>query len=114
MNTSGPLTLIRARVLAAVHQQVLAGDVARVRAAQEGAGRAEFLGRAETAGRIHLGAGGVLLVVALAALGSARLVGAAQAGGTDGDSLMTMRLFHLSIVYLTVVFAAVAVGVFIR
>jgi protoheme IX farnesyltransferase len=30
------------------------------------------------------------------------------------DTLMTMRLFHLSILYLTVVFAAVAVGVFIR
>jgi len=27
---------------------------------------------------------------------------------------MTMRLFHLSILYLTVVFAAVAVGAFIR
>jgi protoheme IX farnesyltransferase len=37
-----------------------------------------------------------------------------QAGETSGDSLMTMRLFHLSILYLTVVFAAVAVGVFIR
>ena len=34
--------------------------------------------------------------------------------GTSGDSLMTMRLFHLSILYLTVVFAAVAAGVFIR
>ena len=32
--------------------------------------------------------------------------------GTDG--LVTMRLFHLSIAYLTVVFAAVAVGAFIR
>jgi protoheme IX farnesyltransferase len=30
------------------------------------------------------------------------------------DTLMTMRLFHLSILYLTVVFAAVAAGVFIR
>jgi heme o synthase len=35
--------------------------------------------------------------------------------GTDNaDSLVTMRLFHLSLVYLTVVFAAVAVGAFIR
>jgi protoheme IX farnesyltransferase len=35
-----------------------------------------------------------------------------DAQGRDG--LVTMRLFHLSIAYLTVVFAAVAVGVFIR
>jgi heme o synthase len=34
------------------------------------------------------------------------------AGGADG--LVTMRLFHLSLVYLTVVFAAVAAGAFIR
>jgi protoheme IX farnesyltransferase len=31
-----------------------------------------------------------------------------------GDGLVTMRLFHLSIAYLTVVFAAVAAGAFIR
>ena len=31
-----------------------------------------------------------------------------EAGG--GDRLVTMRLFHLSLVYLTVVFAAVAAG----
>ena len=35
-------------------------------------------------------------------------------GTQSRDTLMTMRLFHLSILYLTVVFAAVAVGVFIR
>jgi protoheme IX farnesyltransferase len=34
------------------------------------------------------------------------------AGGADG--LVTMRLFHLSLVYLTVVFAGVAAGAFIR
>jgi heme O synthase-like polyprenyltransferase len=34
-----------------------------------------------------------------------------QAGG--GDRLVTMRLFHLSLVYLTVVFAAVAAGALI-
>ena len=39
-----------------------------------------------------------------------RLSRGAQADGTSGDSLMTMRLFHLSILYLTVVFAAVAAG----
>jgi heme o synthase len=35
-------------------------------------------------------------------------------GGDGADGLVTMRLFHLSLVYLTVVFAAVAVGAFIR
>jgi protoheme IX farnesyltransferase len=35
-------------------------------------------------------------------------------GGDGGDGLVTMRLFHLSIAYLTVVFAAVAAGAFIR
>jgi heme o synthase len=35
-------------------------------------------------------------------------------GADNADSLVTMRLFHLSLVYLTVVFAAVAVGAFIR
>jgi heme o synthase len=35
--------------------------------------------------------------------------------GTSGaDELVTMRLFHLSILYLTLVFAAVAIGVFIH
>jgi len=36
----------------------------------------------------------------------------ADAGGANG--LVTMRLFHLSIAYLTVLFAAVAAGTFIR
>jgi heme o synthase len=31
-----------------------------------------------------------------------------------GDALVTMRLFHLSIIYLTLVFAGVAAGAFIR
>src|SRR5947207_13308275 len=75
--------LVRPRILPAVHQQVLAGDVARMRAAQEGAGGAELLRRAEAAGRVHLGAGLELLFVALAALGGARLVGAAQAVGVE-------------------------------
>jgi hypothetical protein len=34
--------------------------------------------------------------------------------GTSGDGLVTMRLFHLSILYLTLVFAGVAAGAFIR
>jgi len=34
----------QARILAAVEQQILAGDVTGVRAAQEGAGRAELIG----------------------------------------------------------------------
>jgi len=32
----------------------------------------------------------------------------------DADKLVTMRLFHLSLVYLTLLFAAVAVGVLVR
>ena len=44
-----------------------------------------------------------------------RLSGGAGTDGTgDGAGLVTMRLFHLSILYLTLVFAAVAAGVFIR
>jgi hypothetical protein len=40
---------------------------------------------------------------------------AGAADGSNGaDGLVTMRLFHLSLVYLTVVFAAVAVGAFIH
>src|SRR5437773_1228434 len=74
---------IRAGILAAVHQQILAGDVAGVHAAQEGAGRAELLRRAEAAGRIELGARLVFLLVALAALGGARFVGAAQPVGVE-------------------------------
>ncbi|HEY6495485.1 MAG TPA: heme o synthase [Trebonia sp.] len=39
----------------------------------------------------------------------------ADADGPDaGDKLVTMRLFHLSILYLTLVFAGVAVGAFIH
>ena len=38
----------------------------------------------------------------------------AQTATSGADELVTMRLFHLSILYLTLVFAAVAVGVFIR
>ena len=37
-----------------------------------------------------------------------------QTDDAGADGLVTMRLFHLSLVYLTVVFAAVAVGAFIR
>jgi len=35
-------------------------------------------------------------------------------GASDGEGLVTMRLFHLSILYLTLVFAGVAAGAFIR
>jgi protoheme IX farnesyltransferase len=38
----------------------------------------------------------------------------ADAEGGSADGLVTMRLFHLSLVYLTVVFAGVAAGAFIR
>jgi len=43
--------------------------------------------------------------------------GGTAAGGTapgGGDGLVTMRLFHLSLIYLTVVFAAVAAGALIH
>jgi protoheme IX farnesyltransferase len=40
--------------------------------------------------------------------------GADLDGPGAGDKLVTMRLFHLSILYLTLVFAGVAVGAFIR
>jgi hypothetical protein len=36
------------------------------------------------------------------------------ADGASGDGLVTMRLFHLSILYLTLVFAGVAAGAFIH
>jgi protoheme IX farnesyltransferase len=39
---------------------------------------------------------------------------AAADGATTGDGLVTMRLFHLSLVYLTLLFAAVAAGAFIH
>jgi heme o synthase len=46
-----------------------------------------------------------------------RLLHLSRGTGTDaanGDGLVTMRLFHLSILYLTLVFAGVAAGAFIR
>ena len=46
-----------------------------------------------------------------------RLLWQSRRTGPDGqgaDTLVTMRLFHLSIVYLTLVFAGVAAGAFIR
>jgi hypothetical protein len=44
-----------------------------------------------------------------------RLSRGADVDGPDaGDKLVTMRLFHLSILYLTLVFAGVAAGAFIH
>jgi protoheme IX farnesyltransferase len=44
-----------------------------------------------------------------------RLSKGAEMDGPDaGDKLVTMRLFHLSIMYLTLVFAGVAIGAFVR
>lgn len=37
-----------------------------------------------------------------------------RARRVDGEQLVTMRLFHLSVLYLTLLFAAVALGAFIR
>jgi len=45
---------------------------------------------------------------------SRRMEAAGAAGGDGADALVTMRLFHLSLIYLTAVFAAVAVGAFIH
>jgi protoheme IX farnesyltransferase len=43
-----------------------------------------------------------------------RLLRLSRSAGSDGDGLVTMRLFHLSILYLTLVFAGVAAGAFIH
>jgi len=44
-----------------------------------------------------------------------RSSGRAGTDGADGaETLATMRLFHLSILYLTLVFAGVAAGAFIH
>jgi protoheme IX farnesyltransferase len=46
--------------------------------------------------------------------GRANATGSPIPGGTGTEGLMTMRLFQLSLVYLTLLFAAVAAGAFIR
>ncbi len=46
--------------------------------------------------------------------GRTAATGDSAAGATAGDGLVTMRLFHLSLVYLTLLFAAVAAGAFVR
>jgi protoheme IX farnesyltransferase len=43
-----------------------------------------------------------------------RLYRAARRDDTDEERLATMRLFHLSLLYLTLLFAAVAAGALIR
>jgi protoheme IX farnesyltransferase len=43
-----------------------------------------------------------------------RLLWQSRRADDGGEKLVTMRLFHLSILYLTVVFAGVAIGAFIR
>jgi heme o synthase len=58
--------------------------------------------------------------VAAALLGAAflyevhRLYRASRQDADGANRLVTMRLFHLSLVYLTLLFAAVAVGALIR
>jgi protoheme IX farnesyltransferase len=58
--------------------------------------------------------------VAAALLGAAflyevhRLYRASRQDSDGGKRLVTMRLFHLSLVYLTLLFAAVAAGALIR
>src|SRR5581483_704302 len=75
--------LQRAGEGAAVEQQVLPGDVAGMRTAQERAGIAELLRRAEAPGRIDLGALGHDLLDRNAALLGFRLAGRAQAIGIE-------------------------------
>jgi protoheme IX farnesyltransferase len=62
--------------------------------------------------------GGIAIVAGAAFLYEVhRLLWQSRRVGPDGqgaDTLITMRLFHLSIVYLTLVFAGVAAGAFIR
>jgi protoheme IX farnesyltransferase len=43
-----------------------------------------------------------------------RLLWQSRKADDGGEKLVTMRLFHLSILYLTVVFAGVAIGAFTR
>src|SRR3954467_15190751 len=59
--------LERARKGATVEEKILAGDEARLRAAQIGAGGAELLDGAEALGRVGLGARLAQLLAALAA-----------------------------------------------
>src|SRR5205823_6835938 len=73
----------RPRIGAAVQQQVLAGNVTRLRAAQVGAGIAEFLDAAEAARRVRLGAGLAQLLVALAARLGVELEVRAQPVGVE-------------------------------
>src|SRR6267378_1629835 len=73
----------RPRVGAAVQQQILAGNVTRLRAAQIGAGIAEFLDAAEAARRVRLGAGLAQLLVAPAARLGVELEVRAQPVGVE-------------------------------
>jgi heme o synthase len=62
---------------------------------------------------------GTVYGVTAAALGTAFLYEVhrlyrASRSPADADKLVTMRLFHLSLVYLTLLFAAVAVGALVR
>jgi protoheme IX farnesyltransferase len=63
-------------------------------------------------GAVALVAGALFLVEVHRLLHRSR--GADLDGPDAGDKLVTMRLFHLSILYLTLVFAGVAVGAFIH
>ncbi|HEY0937458.1 MAG TPA: heme o synthase [Trebonia sp.] len=67
-------------------------------------------------GTVAAVAGAVFLYEVHRLLWQSRRAGAAGAvaGEPGADALPTMRLFHLSILYLTLVFAGVAAGAFIR
>jgi protoheme IX farnesyltransferase len=63
-------------------------------------------------GAVAIVAGAAFLYEVHRLLHLSRRTGADTASG--GDGLVTMRLFHLSILYLTLVFAGVAAGAFIH
>lgn len=59
-------------------------------------------------------AGGVVFLAEVHRLYHLSRKKSAAADGADGSSLVTMRLFHLSLIYLTLLFAAVAAGALLR
>src|SRR5579862_7227955 len=77
------ISLISARVLATIHQDVLPRHVPRMHRAQKGAHHAELLGGAKAAGGMRLGRRLVFLVKVAAGLGGTRLHRAAQPIGVE-------------------------------
>jgi protoheme IX farnesyltransferase len=65
-------------------------------------------------GAVAIVAGAAFLYEVHRLLRQSRRLDAAGADEASGEGLVTMRLFHLSILYLTLVFAGVAAGAFIH